>query len=262
MTTIHSTAIVDPAAQLDSTVAVGPYAVIGPHVRIGARTSVGAHCVIEGRTSIGEDNRIFQFASLGAVPQDKKYGGEPTRLVIGHRNTIREFCTFNTGTAQDRGVTSIGDDNWIMAYAHVAHDCAVGSQTILANNATLAGHVQVGDWAIVGGLTGVHQFCRIGAHAMLGFSSHISQDVLPFTMVDGNPLAVRGLNLEGLRRRGFSAQRVAGIKQAYRLLYRQGLTLEAALSAMAEVPHEHPEAEGDIALLRDFIAASQRGIAR
>jgi UDP-N-acetylglucosamine acyltransferase len=259
---IHPTAIVDSAAQLDAGVSVGPYAVIGPHVRIGARTTVGAHCVIEGRTTIGEDNRIFQFASLGAVPQDKKYAGEPTRLSIGSRNTIREFCTFNIGTAQDRGVTAIGDDNWIMAYVHIAHDCDVGSQTILANNATLAGHVHVGDWAIVGGLTGVHQHSHIGAHAMVGFASHVSQDVPPFMMVDGNPLTVHGINAEGLRRRGFSVQRMAAIKQAYRLLYRQGLTLEAALAAMTEVPREHPEAEGDIALLRDFIAASQRGIAR
>ncbi len=194
---IHSTALVDAAAQLDPTVTVGPYAVIGPHVQIGARTSIGAHCVIEGHTRIGEDNRIFQFSSLGAAPQDKKYAGEPTRLEIGHRNTIREFCTFNVGTVQDRGVTTIGDDNWIMAYVHIAHDCVVGNQTILANNATLAGHVQVGDQAIIGGLTGVHQFSRIGAHVMAGFASRISQDVPPFMMVDGNPLAVRGLNLEG-----------------------------------------------------------------
>ena len=262
MSAIHPTAIVDPAAQLADGVAVGPYAVIGPHVAIGARTTVGAHCVIEGHTTIGEDNRIFQFASLGAAPQDKKYAGEPTRLVIGHRNTIREFCTFNTGTAQDRGETVIGDDNWIMAYVHIAHDCVVGSQTILANNATLAGHVHVGDWAIIGGLTGVHQFSRIGAHAMAGFASHVSQDVPPFMMVDGNPLAVRGLNTEGLRRRGFSPQRVAGLKQAYRLLYRQGLTLEAAVTAMQEMGQAHPEAVQDIALLRDFVAASRRGIAR
>lgn len=262
MSAIHPTAIVDPAAQLAGDVSIGPYAVIGPHVTIGARTTVGAHCVIEGHTTIGEDNRIFQFASLGAAPQDKKYAGEPTRLVIGHRNTIREFCTFNTGTAQDRGETVIGDDNWIMAYVHIAHDCVVGSQTILANNATLAGHVHVGDWAIIGGLTGVHQFSRIGAHAMAGFASHVSQDVPPFMMVDGNPLAVRGLNTEGLRRRGFSPQRVAGLKQAYRLLYRQGLTLEAAVTAMQEAGQAHPEAVQDIAQLRDFVAASRRGIAR
>ena len=259
---IHPTAIVAEGAHLDPSVSVGPYAVIGPHVTMGARTTVGAHCVIEGHTTIGADNRIFQFSSLGAVPQDKKYAGEPTQLVIGDRNTIREFCTFNLGTAQDAGVTRIGDDNWIMAYVHIAHDCVLGNQITMANNATLAGHVEVGDWATVGGLTGVLQRMRIGAHTMVGFASHVGKDVPPFMVVDGNPLAVRGLNLEGLRRRGFSAQRVAAIKQAYRLLYRQGLTLEAALSAMAELPQSHPEAEGDIALLRDFVAASQRGIAR
>ncbi len=262
MSNIHPTAIVDPAAQLSSSVTVGPYAVIGPHVRIGARTSVGPHCVIEGHTTIGEDNKIFQFASLGAVPQDKKYAGEPTRLEIGHRNTIREFCTFNLGTAQDRGVTTIGDDNWIMAYVHIAHDCVVGNQTILANNATLAGHVHLGDWVIIGGLTGVHQFSRIGAHAMAGFASHISQDVPPFMMVDGNPLAVRGLNSEGLRRRGFSAERIAAIKQGYRVLYRQGLTLEASIAAIDALVAEHPLAAADLQHLRDFVAASKRGIVR
>ena len=259
---IHSTALVDAAAQLDPTVTVGPYAVIGPHVQIGARTSIGAHCVIEGHTRIGEDNRIFQFSSLGAAPQDKKYAGEPTRLEIGHRNTIREFCTFNVGTVQDRGVTTIGNDNWVMAYVHIAHDCVVGDHTVLANNATLAGHVLVGDHAIIGGLTGIHQFTHVGAHVMAGFASHISQDVPPFMMVDGNPLAVRGLNLEGLRRRGFSPARIAAIKQMHRLLYRQGLTLEAARSAIAALPAQHPEAADDIALLLAFVAASTRGIAR
>ncbi|MEG1734326.1 MAG: acyl-ACP--UDP-N-acetylglucosamine O-acyltransferase, partial [Comamonas sp.] len=219
---IHPTAVVDPAAQLDSSVAVGPYAVIGPKVRIAANTTVGAHCVIEGDTTIGCDNHIFQFASLGAQPQDKKYAGEPTRLEIGDRNTVREFCTFNTGTSQDRGVTSIGSDNWIMAYVHIAHDCIVGNNTILANNATLAGHVHVDDWVILGGLTGVHQFTHIGAHAMAGFASHVSQDVPPFMMVDGNPLSVRGFNAEGLRRRGFTPERLAAVKQMHKLLYRQG----------------------------------------
>lgn len=262
MSTIHSTALVDASAQIDSTVTVGPYAVIGPHVTIGAGTTVGAHCVIEGHTTIGQDNRIFQFASLGAAPQDKKYAGEPTRLVIGDRNTIREFCTFNIGTVQDQGVTTIGNDNWIMAYVHIAHDCVVGNQTILANNATLAGHVQVGDYAIIGGLTGVHQFTKVGAHVMAGFASHISQDVPPFMMVDGNPLAVRGFNLEGLRRRGFSAARIAAIKQMHRLLYRQGLTLELARNAIADMPASYPEAVGDIAMLLAFLEASTRGIAR
>ncbi|OJU86961.1 MAG: acyl-[acyl-carrier-protein]--UDP-N-acetylglucosamine O-acyltransferase [Burkholderiales bacterium 66-5] len=262
MSLIHPTAIVDAKARLDASVSVGPYAVIGPQVAIGARTRVGAHCVIEGHTTIGEDCAIFQFASLGGVPQDKKYAGEPTRLVIGHRNTIREFCTFSLGTAQDRSETTIGDDNWIMAYVHVAHDCVVGNQTILANNATLAGHVHVGDWAIVGGLTGVHQFTHIGAHVMAGFGSHIAQDVPPFMMVDGHPLAVRGLNVEGLRRRGFSAERIATLKQAYRVLYREGLTLQAAITQIDELAESHPDAEEDLVLLGGFLRRAQRGIVR
>ena len=262
MSLIHPTALIAEGARLDPSVSVGPYAVIGANVTIGANTTIGAHCVIEGHTTLGQDNRVFQFASLGGAPQDKKYAGEPTRLVIGNRNTVREFCTFNTGTTQDDGVTRIGDDNWIMAYVHIAHDCVVGNQTILANNATLAGHVQIGDYAIIGGLTGLHQFTQVGAHVMAGFASHISQDVPPFMMVDGNPLAVRGLNLEGLRRRGFSPERISAIKQMHRLLYRQGLTLDAARSAIAELPEQHPEATADIAAMLDFLNTSARGIAR
>jgi len=243
-------------------VTVGPYAVIGPDVRIGAGTTVGAHCVIEGHTTIGAQNHIFQFASLGAQPQDKKYAGEPTRLVIGDRNTIREFCTFNTGTVQDQGLTQVGSDNWIMAYVHIAHDCVVGNHTVLANNATLAGHVTDDDHAILGGLTGVHQFTQIGAHVMAGFASHISQDVPPFMLVDGNPLAVRGFNLEGLRRRGFSPQRLAAVKQMHKLLYRQGLTLEAARQAIVALAAQYPEAAADIEALSAFIARSKRGLAR
>ena len=262
MSLIHPTALIAEGARLDPSVSVGPYAVIGANVTIGANTTIGAHCVIEGHTTLGQDNRVFQFASLGGAPQDKKYAGEPTRLVIGDRNTVREFCTFNTGTTQDDGVTCIGDDNWIMAYVHIAHDCVVGNQTILANNATLAGHVQIGDYAIIGGLTGLHQFTQVGAHVMAGFASHISQDVPPFMMVDGNPLAVRGLNLEGLRRRGFSPERLSAIKQMHRLLYRQGLTLDAARSAIAALPEQHPQAAADIAAMLDFLNTSARGIAR
>ena len=262
MSLIHPTALIAEGARLDPSVSVGPYAVIGANVTIGANTTIGAHCVIEGHTTLGQDNRVFQFASLGGAPQDKKYAGEPTRLVIGDRNTVREFCTFNTGTTQDDGVTRIGDDNWIMAYVHIAHDCVVGNQTILANNATLAGHVQIGDYAIIGGLTGLHQFTQVGAHVMAGFASHISQDVPPFKMVDGNPLAVRGLNLEGLRRRGFSPERLSAIKQMHRLLYRQGLTLDAARSAIAALPEQHPQAAADIAAMLDFLNTSARGIAR
>jgi UDP-N-acetylglucosamine acyltransferase len=262
MTAIHPTAIVDGKAELDPSVTVGPYAVIGAGVRIAAGTTIGAHCVIEGRTTIGRDNRIFPFASLGAAPQDMKYGGEPTELVIGERNTIREFCTFNRGTAQDAGATRIGDDNWIMAYVHIAHDVQLASRTILANNATLAGHVHVGDWAIVGGLTGVHQFVKIGAHAMTGFQSHVAQDVPPFMMVAGNPLAVHGFNVEGLRRRGFSRERIAQVKQMHRLLYRDGLTLEQAKAAIEALKGQVADGDADVQLLLEFLAAATRGIAR
>ncbi len=262
MCLIHPTALVDARASVHPSVAIGPYAVIGPEVTIGAGTTVGAHCVIEGRTTIGQDNRIFQFASLGAIPQDKKYAGEPTELRIGDRNTIREFCTFNTGTVQDHGVTSVGNDNWIMAYVHIAHDCDVGSHTTLANNTTLAGHVQVGDWATVGGLTGVLQRMRIGAHTMVGFASHVGKDVPPFMVVDGNPLAVRGVNLVGLRRRGFSDQRIAAIREMHKLLYRQGLTLEQARTAIALLPAKMPEAAQDVALVDAFLASAATGIAR
>jgi UDP-N-acetylglucosamine acyltransferase len=262
MALIHPTAIVEPGAELDSSVSVGPYSIVREHVRIGAGTTIGPHCVIEGRTTIGRDNRIFQFCSLGAAPQDKKYAGEPTELHIGERNTIREFCTFNLGTAQDTAVTRVGDDNWIMAYVHIAHDCQLGSKTILANNATLAGHVQVGDWVIIGGLTGVHQFVKIGAHAMAGFASAVSQDVPPFMMVDGNPLAVRGFNIEGLRRRGFSAERIAAVKQMHRLLYRSGLTLEQAKTEIAALAATNPQLGDDVAMMSDFLAGATRGIAR
>jgi UDP-N-acetylglucosamine acyltransferase len=262
MAQIHPTAVVDAAAELADSVSIGPYAVIGAQVRIGEGTTVGAHTTIEGPTTIGRDNRIFAMASLGAAPQDMKYRGEPTELHIGDRNTIREFCTFNRGTAQDVGITRIGDDNWIMAYVHIAHDVQLANRTILANNATLAGHVHVGDWAIVGGLSGVHQFCKIGAHAMIGFQSHVSQDVPPFMMVSGNPLGVHGFNIEGLRRRGFSAERIAQVKQMHRLLYRKGLTLDQAKAEIAGLGGQVPEGDADVALLLDFLAASTRGIAR
>ena len=262
MTLIHSTAIVDPKAELDPTVSVGPYAVIGPQVRIGAGTTVGAHCVIEGRTSLGRDNRVFQFASLGAVPQDKKYAGEPTQLVIGDRNTIREFCTFNLGTVQDIGTTRMGDDNWIMAYVHIAHDCQLGNQITMANNATLAGHVEVGDWATIGGLTGVLQRMRIGTHAMVGFASHVGKDVPPFMVVDGNPLAVRGVNLVGLRRRDFSNARIAAIREMHKLIYRQGKTLDEARTAITALAADTPEVAADAALMDAFLGSSASGIAR
>ncbi|WP_295371522.1 acyl-ACP--UDP-N-acetylglucosamine O-acyltransferase [uncultured Pseudacidovorax sp.] len=262
MPQIHPTAIVDPGAELDASVSVGPYAVIGPKVRIGAGTSVGPHCVIEGRTTIGRDNRIFQFASLGAIPQDKKYAGEDTALEIGDRNTIREFCTFNLGVPGAGGITRVGHDNWIMAYSHIAHDCRVGDHTTLSNNTTLAGHVELGDWVTVGGLVGIHQFVKVGAHAMVGFATAVSQDVPPFMLVDGNPMAVRGFNIVGLKRRDFSAARLAAIKQMHRLLYRQGRTLDDARAAIDALAADMPDAAVDVQLMSAFLADSTRGIAR
>lgn len=264
VTRIHPSAIVEPGAELAADVEIGAYAVIGPEVRIDSGTRVGPHTVIEGCTTIGKRNRIHSFASIGAPPQDKKYRGERTRLEIGDDNTIREFVTLNCGTAQDRGVTRIGDDNWIMACVHIAHDCQVGSRTILANNATLAGHVHLGDWVFIGGLTGIHQFCRIGAHAMTAFQSHVAQDVPPFMTAAGNPLAVHGFNSEGLRRRGYDKARLALVKQMHRLLYRQGLTLEQARQAIAALQdgHDDAAARGDVALMLDFLAAATRGIVR
>jgi UDP-N-acetylglucosamine acyltransferase len=259
---VHPTALVDPAAELADDVEVGAYSIVGAGVRLGEGTTVASHCVIEGRTTIGRGNRIWAHCSLGAAPQDKKYGGEPTELVIGDGNTIREFCSFNRGTAQDGGVTRIGDDNWVMSYVHVAHDCRIGSHTILASYAGLAGHVHVGDWAIVGGLTGVHQFCHIGAHAMIGASSFVTQDVPPFMLADGNPMSVRGFNAEGLRRRGFGAERIGAVKQMHRLLYRQGHTLEHARGQIAALAAQVPAAAGEVAAMVEFLAGSTRGIAR
>jgi len=253
---IHPTALVDAGARLGENVVVGPYAVIGAGVEIGAGTHIGAHAVIEGPTMIGRDNRIFPFVSLGAAPQDKKYGGEPTRLEIGDRNTIREFCTFNRGTAQDAGVTRVGDDNWIMAYVHLAHDCQVGDHTIFANNAQLAGHVHVGDWAILGGFTVVHQFVRLGAHCITGMGTILLQDVPPYVTANGNPAAPHGINSEGLRRRGFAAESIAAIKRAYKTLYRSGLKLDEAVAAIAAEQRE------ELASLTDFLAAPGRGIIR
>lgn len=262
MTQIHPTAIIEPGAELDVGVTVGPYSVVRAHVRIGAGTTIGPHCVIEGHTTIGRDNRVFQFASIGAAPQDKKYAGEATELRIGDRNMIREFCTFNVGTAQDAGVTRLGDDNWMMAYTHLAHDCQVGNNTIFANNAQLGGHVHVGDWAILGGFTTVHQYARIGAHVMTGMGTAVSQDVPPYVMVTGNPAQVRGLNLEGLKRRGFTPERLAAVKQMHRLLYRSGLTLDEARAAMPGLAVQIPAAADDIALMAQFIGQPGRGIVR
>jgi len=258
MSRIHPTAVIDPAAELADDVEIGPYAVIGAGVSIDSGTRVGPHCVIEGPTSIGRGNRIWQFASLGAAPQDKKYAGEPTRLEIGDNNTIREFCTFNRGTAQDAGATRVGNDNWIMAYVHLAHDCQVGNHTIFANNAQLAGHVHVGDWAILGGFTGVHQFCSIGAHCITSVGSVVLQDIAPFVMAAGNPAEPKGINSEGLRRRGHDAATVQAVKRAYRTLYRSGLPLEEARAELERQAAEVPL----LGLLTAFIATQRRGLAR
>jgi len=249
---------VHPQAKLGEGVEIGAYSVIDDNVEIGPNTRIGHHCVITGRTRIGADNRIYHFVSLGEVPQDKKYGGEPTALEIGDRNTIREFCTFNRGTAQDVGVTRLGNDNWIMAYVHLAHDCQVGDKTIFANNAQLAGHVHIGDFAILGGFTTVHQFCRVGAHAITGLSTVLVHDVPPYVTVAGNPAAAHGINTEGLRRRGFSADTIDGLRRAYRTLYRSGLTLEQAKASLAAEVDRLPE----IALIVDFLQLCTRGIVR
>jgi UDP-N-acetylglucosamine acyltransferase len=262
MASIHSSAIVDPRAELDGSVEIGPYSIIGPHVRIGAGTVVGPHVVIEGHTTIGKDNKFFQFSSIGAAPQDKKWAGEPTRLEVGDRNTVREFCTFNTGTVQDAGVTRLGNDNWISAYVHLAHDCQVGSNTIFSNNAQLAGHVEVGDWAILSGFAGVHQFCKIGAHAFIGMYTSLTQDVPPFVLVSGNPAGARGVNTEGLKRRGFSRAQIDGIRAAYKTVYRAGLTLEEAKAALAEEEGVSLEAAQQIREMREFLGVASRGIVR
>jgi UDP-N-acetylglucosamine acyltransferase len=255
---IHPTAIVHPGARLGARVSVGAYSVIGEDVELGEGTWVGPHVVVEGHTRIGRENRLFQFCSIGGMPQDKKYAGEPTRLEIGDRNTIREFTTINTGTAQDAGITRIGSDNWIMAYVHIAHDCQVGDKTIFSNNAQIAGHVHVADWAILGGMSGVHQFVRIGAHAMVGGGSILLQDVPPYVMCSGHPAKPFGINAEGLKRRGFTPEGIAAIKRAYRSLYRSGLTLE---DARAEIEREHAGAE-EVTPLLQFLAAATRGIIR
>jgi UDP-N-acetylglucosamine acyltransferase len=270
MSLVHSTAVIHEGAQLAPDVQVGPYAVIGPNVQVASGTSIGSHAVIVGHTTIGRDNRVFSFVSVGQAPQDKKYAGEPTRLEIGNGNTIREFCTINTGTAQDQGVTRIGDDNWIMAYVHIAHDVRLGHHTVLANNATLAGHVEVGDWATIGGLTGVHQFVKIGAHAMIGFQGHVAQDVPPYMTADGHPLAVRAVNLTGLKRRGFDKQRQALVRRMHRLLYRESLSLSAAIDQISELAPQaaaagEPLSEAalaDVGLMLNFLRRADRGIVR
>lgn len=255
---IHPTAIIDPTAELDSSVEVGAYSVIGAHVKIGADTRVASHVTINGPTIIGKNNEIFQFSSLGEVPQDKKYKNEPTLLEIGDNNTIREFCTFNRGTVQDKGTTKIGNDNWIMAYVHIAHDCQIGNHTIFANNASLAGHVDVHDYAILGGFTLIHQFCKIGSHVITAVGSVVFKDIPPYVTAAGYDAKPHGINSEGLKRRGFSPEAILQIKRAYKALYRNSLTLEEAKVELLNMQAQTPE----IGLLTDFLNISTRGIVR
>lgn len=255
---IDSRAVVDPKAKIADGVSIGPYSVIGPDVEIAEGTWVGPHVVINGPCRIGKENRIFQFSSIGEEPQDKKYNGEPTLLEIGDRNVIREFCTLNRGTAQGLGHTRMGNDNWIMAYVHIAHDCIVGDNTIFANNATLAGHVNIQDYAILGGACLIHQFCTIGANSFVGMGSAISKDVPPYLMVSGQPAKPHGLNVEGLRRRDFSDQAIKSLRQAYKVIYRSGLTVVKALEQLEPLKGEYEE----VALFAEFIAQSERGIVR
>jgi UDP-N-acetylglucosamine acyltransferase len=255
---IHPTAIVDPAARIGSGVSIGAYSIVGADVEIGEGTSIGPHVVIEGATRIGRDNRIFQFASIGAIPQDKKFGGEKSALVIGDRNLIREFVTLNRGTAEGGGATRIGSDNWIMAYVHVAHDCTVGDHAIFSNNATLAGHVAIGDYAILSGFSGVHQFCRIGAHAFIGMGCLINGDVPPFVMVAADYGRPRGINSEGLKRRGFGPERINAIKRAYRTLYRGNRPFAEARGELAALAAD----SSDVAAMVDFIESGERALMR
>jgi UDP-N-acetylglucosamine acyltransferase len=255
---IHASAIVSDKAKIADDVEVGPYSIIGDDVEIDSGTRVDSHVVINGPTTIGKDNHIYQFASVGDDPQDKKYADEPTTLTIGDRNTIREFCTISRGTTQDKGQTIIGDDNWIMAYVHIAHDCVIGDKTIMANNATLAGHVHVGDWAIFAGFSGVHQFCHIGAHSFLGMYSGVNRDVPAYTMVAGTPGIPRGINSEGLKRRDFNTEQIRNIKEAYRLVYRKGLKLNEAMDEIAARCESQPELQ----LFLESLRSSDRGLIR
>ena len=255
---IHPTAIIDPKAELDSSVTVGAYSVIGANVKVDAGTTIASHVVLQGPTTIGKNNQIFQFSSLGEAPQDKKYRDEPTTLEIGDNNTIREFCTFNRGTIQDKGVTKIGNDNWIMAYVHIAHDCTIGNNTILANNSSLAGHVDIHDYAILGGFTLIHQFCKIGAHVITAVGSVVFKDVPPYVTAAGYDAKPHGINSEGLKRRGFSPESITQIKRAYKALYRNGLSLEEAKAELAIMQKGCPE----IIMLSDFLTVSTRGIVR
>ena len=259
---IHPSALVDASAQLHPTVTVGPFSVVGAHVKVGAHTEIGSHCVIDGHTTIGEYNRFYRFCSIGGMPQDKKYAGEPTRLEIGDRNMVREYVTINTGTTQDVGVTRVASDNWIMAYVHIAHDCQIGSNVILANGVQMGGHVHIGDWAIVGGLAAVHQFGRVGAHSMTGGHSALHMDLPPYVMGSGNPCAPIGINVEGLKRRGFSPESIAAGRDAYKIIYRRGLSLEDARAELRARQVSEPGVAPALETLLVFLDASTRGIVR
>ena len=262
MAKVHPTALVDAKAELAADVEIGPYCIVGPQVRLGPGTILDAHVVVGGRTTIGRSNRFIPFCAIGGVPQDKKYGGEDTELVIGDGNTVREHATFSLGTAQGGGVTRIGSDNWIMASVHIAHDCVVGNHTILANNVTIAGHVTLGDWVILGGMSGLHQFCSVGAHAMAGGGSIILRDIPPYVICNGNPCTPHGINTEGLKRRGFDADTVNLLRRAYKLIYREGKTVAEAVTALDGLIAEAPASANAIAVLRDFVRDSPRGIIR
>jgi len=265
MTDIHATALVDAKAELEAGVKVGAFAIIGPNVRIAAGTVIHPYAQVLGHTTIGPNNVVHSHCVIGGPPQDKKYKGEPTRITIGSGNTFRECCTVNLGTVQDTGVTTIGDENWIMAYVHIAHDCVVGSNTIMANATQLGGHVQVGDWAILGGITGVHQFVRIGAHAMTGAGTTLLQDLPPYVMSNGNPAATHGINSEGLRRRGFAESQILLIRRAYKQIYKSGQTLAQAIDALSQDSDEAQASPGDHAVLApliSFLQTSRRGITR
>lgn len=259
---IHPTALVDPKAHLHPSVSVGAYSIIGPGVRIGADTIIGPHCIIDGETTIGQGNHFYRFCSIGGMPQDKKYAGEPTQLVMGDRNMVREYVTINTGTVQDGGVTRLGSDNWIMAYVHVAHDCQIGNQTILANGVQMGGHVHIGDWAIVGGLAAVHQFGKIGAHSMTGGQSALHMDIPPYVMGSGNPCVPVGINVEGLKRRGFSPESISALRDAYKIIYRRGLSLGDACAEIRNRQQLEPAVAQALQPLLDFVEASARGIIR
>ena len=258
MSRIHATALVDPAANIAGDVEIGAFTVVGPKVTVGSGSWIGPHVVLTGRTTIGRNARIFQFASIGEEPQDKKYAGEDTELIIGDNNTIRELCTFSRGTVQGGGKTIIGNNNWIMACVHIAHDCVLGDNIIMANNTSLAGHVTVGDWAILSGYSLIHQFCSVGEHSFTSFASHVNQSIPPYVTVSGEKAKARGVNTEGLRRRGFTAEQIQQVRRAYTVLYRSGLLLEEAKAQLSEMAESHEE----IKPLVEFLARTEKSFIR